>query len=46
MKKIVIALMSLSLLTGTVAFAQNSSTDTMKKKTKKKKKKGSDTMAK
>ena len=38
MRKIMIAAMSLSLLTGTVVFAQNSSTDgTMKKKTHKKK---------
>jgi hypothetical protein len=39
MKKIIIAAMGLSLLTGTVVFAQNTSTDTsMKKKSKKKKK--------
>jgi hypothetical protein len=38
MKKIMIAAMSLSLLTGTVVFAQNTSTEgTMKKKTHKKK---------
>ncbi len=45
MKKIVIAAMSLALLTGTVVFAhQDTSTDTMKKKSKKKKsKKGSST---
>ncbi len=49
MKKIMIAAMSLSLLTGTVVFAQNSSTEgTMKKKSHKKKGKKStmsDTMS-
>jgi hypothetical protein len=50
MKKIMIAAMSLSLLTGTVAFAQNTSTDgTMKKKSHHKKGKktatSTDTMA-
>jgi hypothetical protein len=40
MKKLMIAAMGLSLLTGTVVFAQNTSTDgTMKKKSKKKTKK-------
>ena len=46
MKKIMIAAMGLSLLTGTVVFAQNtmSSTDgTMKKKSHKKKAKKTDT---
>ncbi len=39
MRKLMIAAMGLSLLTGTVVFAQNTSTDTsMKKKSKKKKK--------
>jgi hypothetical protein len=39
MKKLVIAAMGLSLLTGTVVFAQNTSTDTMAKKKSHKKKK-------
>ena len=47
MKKIVIAAMSLSLLTGTVAFAQNTSTETTKAKKHKKAKKSTatDTMS-
>jgi hypothetical protein len=44
MKKLMIAAMGLSLLTGTVVVAQNTSTDgTMKKKTHKKKAKKTDT---
>ncbi len=45
MKKIIIAAMSLSLLTGSVVFAQNTSTDTMKKMHKKKGKKSTATTA-
>lgn len=50
MKKIMIAAMSLSLLTGTAVFAQNTSTDTAAKKSTKKHKKSkkstsTDTMA-
>lgn len=43
MKKLMIAALGLSLLSGTVVFAQNTSTDTMKKKSKKKKAKKTDT---
>ena len=45
MKKILIAAMGLSLLTGTVVFAQNTSTDTSTKKKHKKAKKSTATDA-